>query len=129
MALPYRPCAGILLLNSNDQIFVGERLDRPGAWQMPQGGIDEGESPEVAALRELEEEIGVRADQVQLLAQTQDWVLYDLPDHLKGKMWGGKFAGQKQLWFKLRLLADDEAIDIETSHPSLGAGNGQTQAL
>ncbi|MBO6506698.1 MAG: RNA pyrophosphohydrolase [Kordiimonadaceae bacterium] len=120
MALPYRPCAGILLLNSNDQIFVGERLDRPGAWQMPQGGIDEGESPEVAALRELEEEIGVRADQVQLLAQTQDWVLYDLPDHLKGKMWGGKFAGQKQLWFKLRLLADDEAIDIETSHPEFG---------
>lgn len=120
MGLPYRPCAGILLLNRHDQIFVGERLDRPGAWQMPQGGIDEGESPEVAALRELEEEIGVRADQVQLLAQTEDWVLYDLPEHLKGKMWGGKFAGQKQLWFKLRLLADDDAIDIETSHPEFG---------
>lgn len=118
--LPYRPCAGILLLNKRNQIFVGERLDRPDAWQMPQGGIDKGEKPQTAAFRELEEEIGVRADQVELLGQTEDWVLYDLPDHLKGKMWGGKFAGQKQLWFKLRLLAGDDAINIQTSHPEFG---------
>ncbi len=118
--LPYRPCAGILLLNKCNQIFVGERLDRPDAWQMPQGGIDEGEAPQIAAFRELEEEIGVRADQVELLGQTADWVLYDLPDHLKGKMWGGKFAGQKQLWFKLRLLAGDDAINIQTAHPEFG---------
>lgn len=73
-SLPYRPCAGILLLNRYDQIFVGERLDRPDAWQMPQGGIDDGEEPETAALRELEEEIGVLADQVEMLGQTADWV-------------------------------------------------------
>lgn len=120
MSLPYRPCAGIVLLNSHDQIFVGERLDRPGAWQMPQGGIDEGETPEHAALRELEEEIGVSPADTELLGRTQDWVLYDLPDHLKGKMWGGKFGGQKQIWFKLRLTTDDSAINIETAHPEFG---------
>lgn len=125
--LPYRPCAGILLLNEQDQIFVGERLDRPGAWQMPQGGIDDGESPDVAALRELEEEIGVAANQVEMLARTSDWVLYDLPDRLKGKMWGGKYAGQKQLWFKLRLLAGDDAINIQTEHPEFGRWKWSTR--
>lgn len=117
MTLPYRPCAGILLLNKLDQIFVGERIDRPGAWQMPQGGIDDGEDTEAAALRELEEETGVQAKEVELLGRTADWILYDLPDELKGKMWGGKYAGQKQIWFKLRLLADDSSINIQTKHP------------
>ena len=84
MTLPYRPCAGILLLNKHDQIFVGERIDRPGAWQMPQGGIDVGEDTEAAALRELEEEIGVKAKDVKLLGHTTDWIIYDLPDELKG---------------------------------------------
>ena len=117
MTLPYRPCAGILLLNKHDQIFVGERIDRPGAWQMPQGGIDDGEDTEAAALRELEEEIGVQAKDVELLGRTADWILYNLPDELKGKVWGGKYAGQKQIWFKLRLLADDGSINIQTKHP------------
>lgn len=120
VALPYRPCAGILLVNSDDKIFVGERLDRPDAWQMPQGGIDEGETPEQAAVRELEEEIGVSPVDVKILSHTKNWVLYDLPDHLKGKMWGGRFAGQKQIWFKMRLLADDSAINIQTAHPEFG---------
>ena len=107
-------------MNAEGQIFVGERLDRPGAWQMPQGGIDTGETPEQAALRELEEEIGVVPSDVEILGRTKDWVLYDLPDHLKGKMWGGRYAGQKQIWFKLRLLADDRTINIQTAHPEFG---------
>ena len=84
---------------------------------MPQGGIDVGEDTEAAALRELEEEIGVKAKDVKLLGHTTDWIIYDLPDELKGKMWGGKYAGQKQIWFKLRLIADDSSINIQTKHP------------
>ena len=115
--LPYRPCAGIMLINDQGQIFVGERIDMPGAWQMPQGGIDEGESHEAAALRELEEEIGVRANNAEIIKQTEDWVYYDLPDHLLGKVWGGRFRGQKQRWFLIRLNAEDSVINIETEHP------------
>lgn len=118
--LPYRPCAGILLVNEAGLVFVGERLDRPGAWQMPQGGIDPGETPEGAAVRELEEEIGVSARDVEILSRTEDWILYDLPDHLKGKMWGGRYAGQKQIWFKMKLLAGDDVINIQTAHPEFG---------
>lgn len=115
--LPYRPCAGIMLINGTGQIFVGERIDMPGAWQMPQGGIDEGESHEEAALRELEEEIGVTPGEAEIVNATADWVYYDLPDHLLGKAWGGKFRGQKQRWFLVRLTAGDDAINIETDHP------------
>lgn len=115
--LPYRPCAGIMLINDAGQIFVGERIDMPGAWQMPQGGIDEGESHEEAALRELEEEIGVTPGEAEIVKATADWVYYDLPDHLLGKAWGGKFRGQKQRWFLIELLAADDAINIETEHP------------
>lgn len=116
-ALPYRPCVGILLLNKDGLIFTGERIDAPGAWQMPQGGIDDGETPRAAAVRELGEEIGVLPQHVEVIGQTQDWVTYDLPDHLLGKMWGGKYRGQKQQWFKMRLIADDSAINIATEHP------------
>lgn len=115
--LLYRACAGIMLINSNRDIFVGERIDMPGAWQMPQGGIDDGEDHEQAALRELEEEIGVCTRDVRVLKATDGWVYYDLPDHLLGKVWGGKFRGQKQRWFLIELLAGDSAINIETEHP------------
>lgn len=118
--LPYRPCVGILLVNNDDRIFVGERLDTPGAWQMPQGGIDKGEAPEAAALRELEEETGISRDKVLTEAKTTDWVLYNLPPHLLGKAWKGRYAGQKQLWFKMRFTGAETAINIATKHPEFG---------
>ncbi|NVJ99642.1 MAG: RNA pyrophosphohydrolase [Alphaproteobacteria bacterium] len=119
--LPYRPCVGVMLINSDGLIFTGERIDTPGAWQMPQGGIDDGEDAQTAALRELEEEIGVRPDQVTVLKASNDWVTYDLPAHLLGKVWGGKYRGQKQKWYLMRLDEGDEAINLETQHPEFGA--------
>jgi putative (di)nucleoside polyphosphate hydrolase len=117
-ALPYRPCAGIVLLNREGLVFTGQRLDNPGAaWQMPQGGIDDGEKPKEAALRELWEETGIRAELVEKLAKTQDWVTYDLPSELLGKVWKGKYKGQKQKWFLFRFLGADSDIDIQTEHP------------
>lgn len=110
--LPYRPCVGIVLANASGQIFTGERIDTPGAWQMPQGGIDDGEAPQDAALRELEEETGLAADQVSVEAEHPEWVLYDLPDHLVGKLWKGRYRGQRQKWFLLRFVGSDSAIDI-----------------
>ena len=110
--LPYRPCVGVVLMNRDGGIFTGERVDTPGAWQMPQGGIDDGETPQDAALRELEEETGVSPALVTLVAEHPDWVLYDLPDHLRGKVWKGRFRGQKQKWFLFRFDGDDSQIDI-----------------
>lgn len=113
--LPYRPCVGVCLFNRKGQVFVAERLDTPGAWQMPQGGIDKGEDPEDAALRELFEEIGT--NNASVLARTDDWLAYDLPDHLIGKVWKGRYRGQKQIWYALRFEGDDSDIDIATKHP------------
>lgn len=117
--LPYRPCAGIMLANGDGLIFVGQRIDNPGsdAWQMPQGGIDEGEDPRDAALRELIEETGVPTDLVSIIAQTREELFYDLPEELLGKLWGGKWRGQRQHWFLMRFLGQDSDINIETRHP------------
>lgn len=119
--LPYRPCVGVMLINDHGQVFTGERIDTPGAWQMPQGGIDKGEDAKAAALRELGEEIGLTPDQVVVLKETQEWVTYDLPQHLLGKAWGGKYRGQKQRWFLMRLTANEDAINIATEHPEFNA--------
>lgn len=111
--LPYRPCVGVVLVNPQGLVFVGERIDTPGAWQMPQGGIDDGETPENAAIRELYEETGVPASMVEVVAEHPDWIGYDLPDHLMGKMWGGRYRGQTQKWFLLRFQGDDSVIDLK----------------
>jgi putative (di)nucleoside polyphosphate hydrolase len=117
-ALPYRPCVGVMLANPAGQVFVGQRIDSDGpAWQMPQGGIDAGESPAEAGLRELEEETGVTPDLVEHVAETAGWLRYDLPPHLLGKVWGGRFRGQEQKWLLLRFRGRDEQIDLATAHP------------
>ena len=116
--LPYRPCVGVMLANRDGQVFVGQRRDADGAaWQMPQGGIDPGEEPRDAALRELWEETGVTADLVRIESETTDWVTYDLPHDLVPRVWKGRFRGQKQRWFLMRFLGRDDQIRIETEHP------------
>ncbi len=125
--LPYRPCVGITLINPAGLIFAGRRLDASqtkdgaGAWQMPQGGIDAGEKPRVAALRELVEETGVPADLVEFVARTDGWLTYDLPPELLGKVWGGKFKGQKQRWFLYRFKGRDDQVNIVQPHQEFGA--------
>ena len=111
-----------MLANREGQVFVGQRLDAaasqyPHAWQMPQGGIDKGEDPETAALRELREETGVVADLVQIIGRSNKEYLYDLPDELLGKIWKGKYRGQRQSWFLMRFTGQDNQIDIRTDHP------------
>ncbi|MCD6035932.1 MAG: pyrophosphohydrolase [Rickettsiales bacterium] len=117
--LPYRPGVGLMLLNRDNHVFVGKRLDtRSDAWQMPQGGIDEGEEASVAALREMHEEIGT--DKASILAESQDWHYYDLPVYLIPKLWNGQYRGQKQKWFLLRFLGEDTDINIHTADPEFG---------
>ena len=121
-ALPYRPCAGVILLNAHGQVFVGQRLDSTlEAWQMPQGGIDPGEDPLDAAYRELWEETGVARAHVDLLAAPDIELEYDLPDDLIGKVWKGKWRGQRQRWFLFRFLGTDDDVRIDTAHPEFRA--------
>jgi putative (di)nucleoside polyphosphate hydrolase len=121
-ALPYRPAAGVMLLNRDGRVWVGQRLDSTlEAWQMPQGGLDPGEEPEDGALRELEEETGIARGKVAILARCPVELLYDLPDDLVGKMWQGKWRGQRQTWFLMRFLGEDEDVDIATPDPEFRA--------
>ncbi|MFN3625350.1 MAG: RNA pyrophosphohydrolase, partial [Hyphomicrobium sp.] len=113
----YRPCVGITVINPEGLVWIGCRADSPGEeegrgawWQMPQGGIDSGEDPATAALRELIEETGMRT--VRILGETEGWLRYDLPTHLIGKAWGGRYRGQEQKWFAVRFLGDESEIDI-----------------
>ena len=118
--LPYRPCVGIALFNSSGKVFVGERIDTPGAWQMPQGGIDEGEDLIGAALRELKEEIGT--DKASLLKIHDQKVKYDLPDWLQTKLWNGAYKGQEQTWLAMRFEGQDSDIRLDADqHPEFSA--------
>jgi putative (di)nucleoside polyphosphate hydrolase len=110
----YRRGVGIMLLNGDGLVFVGRRVDQQEeAWQMPQGGIDAGETPRQAALRELGEEIGT--DQAEILAETAGWLRYDLPAHLRAKLWHGRYQGQEQKWFAMRFRGNDGDIDLDRS--------------
>lgn len=118
----YRPAVGILLLNRDGLAFVGRRIDMPrglSAWQMPQGGIDPGETPLAAARRELFEEVGT--DKAELLAESRFWLHYDLPADLARAMWGGRYRGQRQKWFAMRFTGSDADIDPLTERPEFDA--------
>jgi len=111
----YRSCVGILLVNREGRIFVGERLDTPGGWQMPQGGIDKGEEPLAAGLRELEEETGITT--ASILAISNQWRTYDLPDKFARKSWQGRYRGQTQIWLAVRFNGKESEINLQTAEP------------
>lgn len=112
----FRQGVGVVLLNAKNRVFVAQRIDTTEpAWQMPQGGLDQGEDPYAAALRELKEETGT--DKAILIAETKDWLRYDLPEDLQAKMWKGKYRGQEQKWYLMRFTGTDADINIETEHP------------
>ena len=115
-SLPYRPCVGVMVLNRDGLAFIGRRIDGPEhvdethAWQMPQGGVDKGEDPWPAALRELYEETNIRS--VEKLGEIDEWLSYDLPSDLIGHAWGGRYRGQTQKWYALRFAGAESEIDI-----------------
>src|SRR6185437_10632314 len=117
-----RAGVGILLLNPARQVLVARRIDMPpglSAWQMPQGGIDEGETPREAAFREMEEEIGTA--QAEIIGESTVWYHYDVPAEIAGNMWGGRYRGQRQRWFAMRFTGTDADIDLATEHPEFDA--------
>ncbi|WP_299307382.1 RNA pyrophosphohydrolase [uncultured Croceicoccus sp.] len=110
----YRPCAGLMIVNEDGRVFVGKRLDTKEGdwWQMPQGGVDPGEDMHDAAFREMYEETGIRSDKARIEAQSEEELFYNLPEELKGKLWGGKYIGQRQRWFLVRFSGTDADIDL-----------------
>jgi putative (di)nucleoside polyphosphate hydrolase len=118
--LPYRPCVGVMLVNATGHVFVGKRIDNKegDAWQMPQGGIDDGEELHPAAMRELWEETGVTSGLVTVIAESREELFYDLPPELLGKLWGGKYRGQRQKWLLLRFTGDDTQIKLDAHDPA-----------
>jgi putative (di)nucleoside polyphosphate hydrolase len=119
-SLPYRPCVGVMLVNSDGKVFVGKRIDTKEGdwWQMPQGGVDDGEDLKAAALRELWEETGATEAHVTILSHTKEELLYDLPEELIGKLWKGKYRGQRQTWYLARFEGKDGDIDLEAHKPA-----------
>ena len=114
--LKYRKCVGMMIINKEKKILVGRRIDHPsGFWQMPQGGIENGESPRNAGLREMKEEIG--SNNVKLIGEIDNWLNYDIPQKLSSKLWNGKYRGQTQKWLAFRFLGNDEEINIDTEDP------------
>lgn len=114
----YRCGVGIVLINSQKKIFVGKRIDnKSDAWQMPQGGIDVGEEEDLALFREVEEETGIKANQIEILAKSDKYFYYNLPYRLQKKFWGGKYLGQKQRWYLGQFIGDDNEININTDDP------------
>lgn len=121
----YRRSVGIMLLDAKGRIFVGRRIDTPGAWQMPQGGIDDGEEPRDAALRELKEEVGT--NKAEIIGETQGWLTYELPGDLHRQAWGGRYRGQIQKWFAMRFRGTDADIKLDTHHPEFDAWKWTTR--
>ena len=114
--LPLRIGVGIILLNHENNVFVGRRIDNPkNSWQMPQGGVDQNENFLQAAKRELEEETSIKS--VKLIKELDGWFKYDLPNYLLGKLWGGKYRGQKQKWFVMKFLGKNDEINVKTQNP------------
>lgn len=120
--LPYRPCAGVMIVNRQGKVFVGQRLDSVlEAWQMPQGGIDPGEDALAAAIREIGEETGIAPDKIELVAEAPDKLSYDLPPELIEKVWQGRWRGQTQRWFLFRFTGEDSDVNIATAEPEFRA--------